>query len=200
MSIAMVAVELWLGSMFVYSATSKFANFGASRLAVARYGVLSERWAGFAGQVLPFAEFSAGVLLLTAAAVDDRFAVLVGGSASGAMAASFAYGSLRVLTRAESGPVPCGCGGSSELVSPITVSRAATIACASGFVLAFSGASQPHAIGWPSAVIVGCAAIAPGVFAMRSRTATRTSPQGTITATTPASVDESARSEVVAVG
>lgn len=149
-------VSVWLGSMFVYSASLKFAHYHRARGALMAYRVLPDRLALAGGALLPWLEVLTGVLLL--------FSLLppAGPLMAAILGAGFTYGSARVLGRGAS--VPCGCTASgSEPVSRTTLFRAVAIVVSAVALLALSAGPIPLV----ASIAVGAIAILPFVPVMQ---------------------------------
>lgn len=119
-----MALTAWLGSMFVYSAGLKLAHYDRAGSFTKPYRILPPYVNTAVGLLLPWAELSAGMLLLVGLLFP------VGQLLGAALGVSFAYASFRVLHRGAD--VPCGCTGSAEdRVNRTTLIRAI-------FITAFS--------------------------------------------------------------
>lgn len=153
-------MTIWLGTLFVYSASLKLARYDRAGSLLTLYGVLPRSLASATGFALPWVEMTAGFLLLftlfpPAGALLGIF-----------LGTIFAYAATRVLIRGSK--VPCGCTGSDrDLVSRGTLSRALMIVGTASLLLALAPPNLP-----PLAATGLCAiAIAPsvGLAVRRSR-------------------------------
>jgi hypothetical protein len=122
-------VRVWLGSMFVYSAGLKLAQYDRRRSFVKAYKILPASMAPFVDLMLPWAELLGGLLLLL------RYGHPVGPLLTFVLGTAFAYASGRVLRMKEA--VPCGCTGNTrDRVTWVTFARALAVAVGSLLLLA----------------------------------------------------------------
>lgn len=135
MMLISVALTVWLGSMFVYSAGLKFVWYNRAGNLVKPYGILPQRISSAVGFLLPWVELLTGCCLLLGL-------LFPAGPLLGAiLGAFFSYASFRVLLRGAD--VPCGCtGGTEDRVNRTTLIRAMFIT-ASSFLLLGAGWSEP---------------------------------------------------------
>jgi len=157
-----LSVQMWLGSMFVYSAALKLAAYSQARRAVAAHQVLPPRAATVFGVALPWLEATAGSLLLLGVVHPGPPLTRLGSALGAVLGATFAYGTAHVLVHERE--VPCGCTGNDFVsVSKVTLARAGCVLGASVFLLA-SPIGRSDLVPWAVVVAVAAAAAAPAAL------------------------------------
>jgi hypothetical protein len=163
MTLASTILAAWLGSMFVYSATGKLADYRRSSRSILAYRILPEAVAVGAGLLLPWVELAAGVSLLSAPAWRS------GSIVATSLGLVFLLASGSVLARKID--VSCGCAASStDRVSLITCARACAIVAAGSVLLAGRASPLPPAA---LAVIAGLSVAPALVLVSRKAIAAR---------------------------
>lgn len=134
MTVVSTIFAAWLGSMFLYSAGLKFADYPRSAQNVVNYRLLPVPLGTAAGLALPWVELVAAVALLSAPASRTGQAIATG------LGLIFVASSASVIARKID--VACGCAGSTSGASSgvITCLRGCTIVIA-GFSLMFERAN-----------------------------------------------------------
>jgi hypothetical protein len=167
-SVLVLAAQVWLGSMFVYSGVLKLSRYESIPAAVAAYGLIEPRLAGVLGLVLPWLELATGALLLGTISAGPGSVRIAGAAIATTLGAVFATAAGSVIVRGKGGSVPCGCTGRPENgVTGLTLARALTITLTSAVVVAqsHSAASLP----WFLVVAVAVLAATPGLGTLFSR-------------------------------
>jgi Methylamine utilisation protein MauE len=152
-----LALTVWLGSMFVYSAGMKLAQYSRAGGLLTPYAVLPRQLSVPAGYLLPWAELTAGALLLLGVLYPMGPLLAIG------LATAFGYGSARVLSRGVR--VPCGCTSGGDPVTRQTVVRAVAIATAGVYLLG----TQPPQLSVPAVAALLVLSLLPAVFSTRTR-------------------------------
>ena len=138
MTLASTVLAAWLGSMFLYSAALKFADYPRSAQAVLNYRVLPTSFATGVGLVLPWVELAVAISLLCVPAWRPGAAIAVG------LGSVFVLSSVSVLWRKID--ISCGCAGSNggDRVGVVTCLRACAIVAAGSALMIGRASAMPR--------------------------------------------------------
>ncbi len=113
-------LRLWLGSLFVYSASLKLVRYKNAGKTVRLYGVLPAHLGNATGFALPWVELTTGLSLMFGRSY------ILGPVLGTLLGSSFTYASYNVLQRKID--IPCNCTGSiDERVTGLTLNRGVAI-------------------------------------------------------------------------
>jgi hypothetical protein len=131
-SIILIAVRVWVSSLFFYTASLKMADIRGTSRSIGRYDLFPSRFAGAAGVALPLAEGAAGVLVL------GGWFWPAGPSLTLLLGVSFCYATWTALRRGLN--ADCGCAGAkSGRLTLVTFGRALLVCGSAVLLLAVTG-------------------------------------------------------------